>query len=53
MSFIKRLDAISGTEKRSKTLSEAISKVEEAMKTKGTTKPTTKSKNTKGEVEEA
>ena len=52
MSFIKRLDDISGTETRSKNLSEAIAKLEEAMKEKNS-KPSNKSSKAKGEVEEA
>lgn len=54
MSFIKRLDDISGTETRSKNLSEAIAKCEEAMNAlKSSKKQTTKSNKSKGEVEEA
>lgn len=51
MSFIKRLDDISGTETRSKNLSEAIAKVEEAMKSKNA-KPSTKSNKSKGDEKE-
>ena len=51
MSFIKRLDDISGTETRSKNLSEAIAKVEEAMKSKNT-KPSNESNKTKGDEKE-
>lgn len=54
MSLIKKLDSISGTEERSKTLSEAINKVEKAMNDlKGNKKPEPKSKKAKDEVEEA
>lgn len=51
MSFIKRLDEISGTETRSKNLSEAIAKVEEAVKAKNT-KPAAKSNKSKGDEKE-
>lgn len=53
MSFIKRLDDISGTEKRSKTISEAIAKIEESMNAKKN-KPANKNNKLKeDEVEEA
>lgn len=56
MSFIKRLDDISGTKTRSKTINEAITKIEEVVannKSRNETKKSNKDNELKKETEEA